>query len=66
MSFLPILHAPVSSCTHPLHVLANVQGKSGVWPLRAKYIAKQAAQREKGEKLGKNCRGLTNRCGRNF
>ena len=27
--FLPILHAPVSSCTHPLHVLAYVQGKSG-------------------------------------
>ena len=27
--FLPILHAPVSSYAHPLHVLAYVQGKSG-------------------------------------
>ena len=27
--FLPILRAPVSSCVHPLHVLAYVQGKSG-------------------------------------
>ena len=27
--FLPISHAPDSSCAHPLHVLAYVQGKSG-------------------------------------